>query len=121
MSDKKVVEIKNLVKSYGEKNFQTTVLKGIDMSIYKDDFIAVMGPYILPLWIEKSFIVFSTEKDYNSVQDLYTVEKMLCQNILNLERTDSQHLRTVYASKKSSKRVFYRLFGEQFLKEQERY
>lgn len=44
MSDKKVVEIKNLVKSYGEKNFQTTVLKGIDMSIYKDDFIAVMGP-----------------------------------------------------------------------------
>lgn len=46
---------------------------------------------------------------------------MLCQNILNLERTDSQHLRTVYASKKSSKRVFYRLFGEQFLKEQERY
>lgn len=44
MSDRKVVEIKNLVKSYGAKDFQTTVLKGIDMSIYKDDFIAVMGP-----------------------------------------------------------------------------
>ncbi len=31
MNDNKVVEIKNLVKSYGAKNFQTTVLKGIDL------------------------------------------------------------------------------------------
>ncbi|MFG6346284.1 MAG: ABC transporter ATP-binding protein [Lachnospiraceae bacterium] len=44
MNDKKVVEIKNLVKSYGAKDFQTTVLKGIDLTIYKDDFIAIMGP-----------------------------------------------------------------------------
>ncbi|MFG6370056.1 MAG: ABC transporter ATP-binding protein [Lachnospiraceae bacterium] len=44
MNDTKVAEIKNLVKSYGAKDFQTTVLKGIDMCIYKDDFIAVMGP-----------------------------------------------------------------------------
>jgi putative ABC transport system ATP-binding protein len=44
MNDNKVVEIKNLVKSYGAKNFQTTVLKGIDLTIYKNDFIAIMGP-----------------------------------------------------------------------------
>lgn len=44
MNDNKVVEIKNLIKSYGAKDFQTTVLKGIDLTIYKDDFIAIMGP-----------------------------------------------------------------------------
>lgn len=44
MEEKKVVEIKNLVKSYGTKGFQTKVLKGIDLTIYKDDFIAIMGP-----------------------------------------------------------------------------
>ena len=44
MNDEKVVEIKNLIKSYGAKDFQTTVLKGIDLTIYKEDFIAIMGP-----------------------------------------------------------------------------
>lgn len=44
MEENKVVEIKNLVKSYGAKGFQTKVLKGIDLTIYKDDFIAIMGP-----------------------------------------------------------------------------
>lgn len=44
MNDNKVVEIKNLIKSYGARDFQTTVLKGIDLTIYKDDFIAIMGP-----------------------------------------------------------------------------
>ena len=44
MNDNKVVEIKNLIKSYGAKDFQTTVLKGIDLTIYKNDFIAIMGP-----------------------------------------------------------------------------
>lgn len=44
MNDKKVVEIKNLIKSYGAKDFQTTVLKGIDLTIYEGDFIAIMGP-----------------------------------------------------------------------------
>lgn len=44
MNDNKVVEIKNLIKSYGTKDFQTTVLKGIDLTIYKNDFIAIMGP-----------------------------------------------------------------------------
>ena len=44
MNDKKVVEIKNLVKNYGAKDFQTRVLKGIDLTIYQNDFIAVMGP-----------------------------------------------------------------------------
>lgn len=44
MNDKKVVEIKNLIKNYGTKTLQTTVLKGIDLTIYKNDFIAIMGP-----------------------------------------------------------------------------
>ena len=44
MNDEKVVEIKNLIKSYGAKDFHTTVLKGIDLTIYKEDFIAIMGP-----------------------------------------------------------------------------
>lgn len=40
----KVVEIKNLVKNYGAKDFQTTALRGIDLTIYREDFIAIMGP-----------------------------------------------------------------------------
>ncbi len=42
--NRKVVEIKNLVKNYGTKDFQTKVLKGIDLTIYENDFIAIMGP-----------------------------------------------------------------------------
>ena len=41
---KKVLEIKNLVKNYCTNGFCATVLKGIDLEIYKNDFIAVMGP-----------------------------------------------------------------------------
>ena len=44
MQKKQVAEIKNLIKSYGSKDFETKVLKGIDLSIFQDDFIAVMGP-----------------------------------------------------------------------------
>lgn len=44
MSENKVAEIKNLVKNYGTRDFQTRVLKGIDLTIYKNDFIAIMGP-----------------------------------------------------------------------------
>lgn len=44
MDGKKVVEIKNLVKSYGTRGFLATVLKGIDLEIGQNDFIAVMGP-----------------------------------------------------------------------------
>ena len=44
MNKNPVVQIKNLVKDYGTKGFQTKVLKGIDFTIEKDDFIAVMGP-----------------------------------------------------------------------------
>lgn len=44
MKENKVVEIKNLVKSYGARRFQTKVLKGIDLTIFKNDFIAIMGP-----------------------------------------------------------------------------
>ncbi|MCI8614078.1 ABC transporter ATP-binding protein [Parablautia intestinalis] len=40
----KVVEVKNLVKNYGAKDVQTKALKGIDLVIYQNDFIAVMGP-----------------------------------------------------------------------------
>lgn len=41
---KKVVEIKNLMKNYGTKGFEARVLKGIDLTIYQNDFIAIMGP-----------------------------------------------------------------------------
>lgn len=44
MSQKKVLEIKNLVKNYGTKDVWTRALKGIDLTIYENDFIAVMGP-----------------------------------------------------------------------------
>ncbi|MFQ6793259.1 ABC transporter ATP-binding protein [Thomasclavelia sp.] len=41
---KKVVEIKNLTKSFGGKDYTTKVLKNINMDIYENDFIAIMGP-----------------------------------------------------------------------------
>lgn len=41
---KKIVEIKNLIKAYGDKNYMTKVLKDINMDIYENDFIAIMGP-----------------------------------------------------------------------------
>lgn len=44
MNEKKIVEIKNLRKDYGSKGFMTNVLKGIDLTIYSNDFIAIMGP-----------------------------------------------------------------------------
>ena len=44
MNEKKVVEIQNLVKNFGVRGFQTRVLKGIDLTIYRNDFIAIMGP-----------------------------------------------------------------------------
>ncbi len=40
----KIVEIKNLVKTYGSKEFETKALKAIDLDIYENDFIAIMGP-----------------------------------------------------------------------------
>lgn len=44
MNERIVLEIKNLTKSYGNKGFTTQVLKGIDLTIYQHDFIAIMGP-----------------------------------------------------------------------------
>lgn len=44
MNEKKVLEIKNLKKCYGSKELQVEVLKGIDLTIYEHDFIAIMGP-----------------------------------------------------------------------------
>lgn len=44
MSENKVcLSVKNLIKNYGAKNFQTRVLKGIDLTVYQNDFIAIMG------------------------------------------------------------------------------
>lgn len=44
MNNNTVLEIKNLVKNYGTKGFKTKVLKGLDLTINKNDFIAIMGP-----------------------------------------------------------------------------
>ena len=41
---KKVLDVRNLIKNYDAKGFQTRVLKGVDLDIYKNDFIAIMGP-----------------------------------------------------------------------------
>lgn len=40
----KILEIRNLSKSYGKKEYQTPVLQGISMDIFPGDFIAIMGP-----------------------------------------------------------------------------
>lgn len=40
----KIVEIRNLVKSYGLRGYETVVLDGICLDIYRQDFIAIMGP-----------------------------------------------------------------------------
>ena len=44
MNEKKIVEMKNLTKDYGTKGFRTKVLRGVDLTIYSNDFIAIMGP-----------------------------------------------------------------------------
>lgn len=41
---KKVVEISNLTKDYGSRGFTTRVLKGINLEVLENDFIAIMGP-----------------------------------------------------------------------------
>ena len=43
MSENKVLEIKNLVKTYGTKGFQTKVLKGLNLTVNKHDFICDYG------------------------------------------------------------------------------
>ena len=41
---KKLLEIRNLTKSYGKKEYRAAVLSDISMDIYEKDFIAIMGP-----------------------------------------------------------------------------
>ena len=40
----KILEIRNLSKSYGRKGYKTMVIQDISMDIYEGDFIAIMGP-----------------------------------------------------------------------------
>ena len=40
----KILSLKNIEKNYGNKDYTTKVLKGIDLDIYANDFIAIMGP-----------------------------------------------------------------------------
>lgn len=40
----KILEIRNLSKCYGKKEYQTFVLQDINMDIFQGDFIAIMGP-----------------------------------------------------------------------------
>lgn len=44
MSENIVLEVRNLVKNYGTKGFKTQVLKGLNFTVCKNDFIAIMGP-----------------------------------------------------------------------------
>lgn len=41
---RKLAEITDLTKSYGNSGFQSQVIRGISMDIYEGDFLAVMGP-----------------------------------------------------------------------------
>ena len=41
---KKIMEIRNLVKSFGRKDYESQVLKGINLDIQEQDFVAIMGP-----------------------------------------------------------------------------
>ncbi len=40
----KIMEVRNLRKSFGKKEYETLVLKDVSLEISKGDFIAVMGP-----------------------------------------------------------------------------
>ena len=40
----KRLEIRNLSKSFGRKGYETPVLRNIQMDVYEEDFIAIMGP-----------------------------------------------------------------------------
>ncbi len=44
MKETTIAEVRNLVKSYGARGFQSRVLKGISLTVLRNDFIAVMGP-----------------------------------------------------------------------------
>ena len=40
---KKIMEIRDLVKSFGRKDYESQVLKGINLDIQEQDFVAIMG------------------------------------------------------------------------------
>ena len=44
MKERKILEIRNLTKDYGTRGTCTRALRGIDLTISENDFIAVMGP-----------------------------------------------------------------------------
>ena len=44
MKETTIAEVRHLVKSYGARGFQSRVLKGISLTVLRNDFIAVMGP-----------------------------------------------------------------------------
>ena len=39
-----VLQVIGVQKDYGRKGFRTKVLKGIDLTVEKGDFISIMGP-----------------------------------------------------------------------------
>lgn len=44
MKERVILEIRNLIKDYGARGVCTRALRGIDLAIAENDFIAVMGP-----------------------------------------------------------------------------
>lgn len=44
VKERVVLEVRNLIKNYGARGICTQALKGIDLTIAENDFIAVMGP-----------------------------------------------------------------------------
>lgn len=41
---KKIIEAKNICKSFGNKDNRTKVLKNVSLDIYENDYISIMGP-----------------------------------------------------------------------------
>ena len=41
---KKIMKVQNLRKSFGKKEYETLVLRNVNLEIYEGDFIAIMGP-----------------------------------------------------------------------------
>ncbi|ACG62473.1 ABC transporter ATP-binding protein [Streptococcus equi subsp. zooepidemicus MGCS10565] len=41
---KELIQLKNIVKSYQNGDQELQVLKGVDLTVYEDEFVAIMGP-----------------------------------------------------------------------------
>ena len=121
MSENKVLEIKNLVKTYGTKGFQTKVLKGLNLTVNKHDFIAIMGPSgsgkttLLNIRKDKIGFIF---QDYNLLDTMTLQDNIALPLSLNgvssrkcIDKTDQ--LANMFGLKEHLNKYPYQLSGGQ--------